>query len=292
MSGKRGTARQWSSGGKIKDSEADQVYATLQKAVRVEQQLLPERATGTDIHLTVLTRPKTVRGGSALSPPDDVRAMLARALPHLHALARRAPEIRPIERALCRHVVHGTKLYRAFGYPKRGRGAPPYRARVRAQLARALEVLDRQRSKRPHARAGRTSAGKDRAWRATPSALRYVRLALHRHLELDLTPNQAFGYAWAARGAPPIPEEKARLIACEVFELRFIQGRKAEIAGRDAGTKFRVNRKLALAAFKDHFAHALRFHKLERIRKQANPLWTEDEMRRLRRYHSGLQRTQ
>lgn len=148
-----------------------------------------------------------------------------------------------------------------------GSGSLPHPDDVRAVIKRALETLEREKSRRPE--------------------LRYLRLALRRHVELGLSLDQAFGYAKVGKGPPPaLNEERSRRIACAVFEERFINGWKAEVAGDKAGKLFSVGKTKALKAFADHDAYAFRFHKLQRIQKQRNPLWTKTEKQHLTRYYT------
>ena len=142
----------------------------------------------------------------------------------------------------------------------------PHPQDVRAVIECALATLAHGRSRRPE--------------------LRYLRLALRRHVELGLSLDQAFGYAKTGRGAPPaLNEGRDRRIACAVFEERFIKGRNAETAGHKAAEKFGVHKTKALGAFESHKAYALQFHKLQRIQRQRNPLWTETEEKRLTSYY-------
>lgn len=151
-----------------------------------------------------------------------------------------------------------------------GGGPLPHRQDVRAVLLRALTTLDGERLKRPE--------------------LRYVKLALRRHLELGLTLDQAFGYARVGKGAPPADPDRARQIACAVFEERFIKGRNAETAGIEAGKKHGIAKTAALDAFARHDGYALRFFRAQRMAKGREQLWSREEERRLKRYYGPRQK--
>lgn len=152
-----------------------------------------------------------------------------------------------------------------------GGGALPHHDDVRAVIERALETLADGRSRQP--------------------ALRYLKLALRRHVELGLSLDQAFGYSKVGRGAPPaVNEERDQRLACAVFEERFINGWKPDVAGHKAGKLFRVAKTQALKAFAAHAPYALHFFKLKRIQSNRNPLWTETEERRLIAYYTPTQR--
>lgn len=133
---------------------------------------------------------------------------------------------------------------------------------IRAVLRCALNALVAQRSKRPE--------------------FRYLQMALRRHLEFDVSLDQAFGYAQIGKGAPPLSPERARRIACAVFEERFLRGSKPDVAAYKAGKKFGVRKTQALAAFAAHDAHALDFWKTKR---KTAPYWKPAEEERLTRYY-------
>ena len=167
-------------------------------------------------------------------------------------------------------------------------GAPlPHPDDVRAVLRRALATLESIKPK----------------WPEWPAVLPYLRLALHRHLDLGISLDQAFGYARVAKGAPPFELDRERKIACAVFERRFIRGENADLAGYGGGKRFGVGKTQALSAFKKHAGHARQVWNLNRLRKAypevierwssgiATPqdlrtlndavVWTSDEKRRL-----------
>lgn len=301
MSVKRETARQWSLNGRIDAFGINQVYFALRDAVRVEQEGLPKRVKvaslpelGGLVGFRVRRRARLLAASGPLPHPADIQAVLTHAVASLHALAHEHHGLRVIERALTRHLLDCANLNRAFHYARRGRGAPRYQERLRGALLRALAVLERSRySKR--------------------SELRYIRLALRRHLELGLTLNQAFGYARATRGPAPHPEEREQRIACTVFVWRFLKGLKAEAAGYKAGEQHDVRKTQALEAFHKHAYFALNTFKFERLRKahpqlierhtrgealtaderqilEKSRLWTAAEERRLKRYYEPLQK--
>ena len=271
MSGKRGTAPPFSRDGVIKQSNIEQIYATLRDS-------LPEFGLA---GLRAPRRPKWRIAGGSLPHPDDIRAVLVRAAASLHALGRKHRELRAVERALTRFLLEEASLDRAFHYARRGRSAPRYRERIRGALVRSLAVFERchRYSRRPE--------------------LRYVRLALQRHLEFRLTLKQAFGYARAARGPAPHPEGHERQLARRAFEARFIIGRKANPAAYDA-----VNNTQARKALENHAVYVLECFEAERLEvlRQAQPelaeryasrqpgrpraqLWSGDVRRRLMPYY-------
>lgn len=149
-------------------------------------------------------------------------------------------------------------------------GPLPHDQDVRAVLLRVLTTLNAERSKRPE--------------------LRYVKLALRRHLELGLTLDQAFGYARVGKGAPPSDPDRARQIACAVFEERFIKGRNAETAGIEAGKKYGITKTPALDAFASHDGYALQFFRAQRMAKGREHLWSREEEQRLKRYYGPRQK--
>lgn len=151
-----------------------------------------------------------------------------------------------------------------------GGGQLPHREDVRAVLFKALASLDSECSKRPE--------------------LRYLKLALRRHLELGLTLDQAFGYARFGKGAPPSDPDRARQIACAVFEERFINGRNAETAGIEAAKQYGITKTPALDAFASHDSYALQFFRAQRMAKGRKQLWSREEERRLKRYYGVRQK--
>jgi hypothetical protein len=205
------TAPRQSDGRTIKDKEINAIYHYLQDAVKIEYPdgPLPELAGPASI----LARERKVTGGGALPHPEDVHAV----------------------------------------------------------LERALATLGGERSKRPE--------------------VRYLRLALRRHVELGLSLDQAFGYSKVGRGAPPaLDEERAKRLACAVFEQRFIKGRKTDVAASDAGKLFSVERTQALKAFTDYAGYALDTYRYKRIQSKRSPLWSKEEERRLTAYYAGQQK--
>jgi hypothetical protein len=142
---------------------------------------------------------------------------------------------------------------------------------VRAMLKRAIITLGGRKFRR-HAE------------------IRYLTLALRRHLELGLTLDQAFGYARFGKGAPPSDPDRARQIACAVFEERFINGRNAETAGIEAGKKYGITKTPALDAFASHDGYALQFFRAQRMAKGRTQLWSREEERRLKRYYGARQK--
>lgn len=112
----------------------------------------------------------------------------------------------------------------------------------------------------------------------------FVTAALKRHLENGKSLEQAFGYRQAGRGAPRIDESRAQMIACAVFEERFIKGRNADVAGCAAGRRFGVSKTQALAALAQYKVYALLTLKAQRIKAGRKPLWTPAEQQRLERY--------
>jgi len=265
--GKRGSARQWSKDGAIDDSGTNQVYFALRDSIDVQQDPRPEL----DGPTSILPRKKYVFGGGPLPDPIDVRAVLVRASGRLKPLSSLRQALRPLVRGICRHLTDELPLESAFGYSKRGRGAPRHRELVRVGLVRALTALDCQRFRRPE--------------------LRYVKLALRRHLELRLTLDQAFGYVRATPGPAPVTEERQRHLAVAVFEQRFVKGLHAEVAGHAAGKQFDVSKTQALETFDKYANDALQIFKVERLRKKQPKLsarhssgeaLTEDELHTLR----------
>ena len=289
---KRGTAPRQSKGRAITDDGIYIVYRHLRDSVKVEYAdgPLPEL----DGPTSILPRSKKLSGGGPLPDPEDVRAVLMRTSGTLKTLSVVRRGLRPIGRALLRHLTNSLTLDSAFGYSKRGRAARQHRNLVRAGLVRALAALDAVRSRRPE--------------------LRYLKLALRRHLELGLSIEQAFGYTRATRGPAPFSEEREQLIARAVFELRFIEGLNSEVAGYEAGRKFEISKTQALLAFANHAVTALETLKLERLRKyhprlverhcsgeiltadelqslNTCRLWTDSEKKRLDSYYGpGRQR--
>lgn len=285
MSGKRGTASQLSKDGVIRDFDINQVSLALRDAVRVEQEAIPTL----DGPATILRRKRTYRNGGPLPHPDDVRAVLAKALTSLERYSAEQSRIDCLRAALRRHLKQGWRLKRAFGY-KVGRGAPQHRDRVRNELWEALPFFNGERLRRPE--------------------LQFLKLALHRHVEFGLDMDQAFGYARAARGAAPFGEEREQRIACAVFKQRFMVGLHPESAGYEAGKRFGVGKTQALAAFKKHAFYARHFYEVERLRAKhpdlcerfvnAEPLtiaeeealrhcslWTSEVEQRLSRYYTA-----
>jgi hypothetical protein len=172
-------------------------------------------------------------------------------------------------------------------------GALPSRENVRAILRRALDILDDDRSQR---------------WE-----IGFLRLALERHLELGITLEQAFGYAKVGKGAQvSVDADRALRIAVAVFEQRFIKGNKTDIAGYEAGKKYRVGKTQALAAFAANDRYALESWKIKRLEKKfpqlmdrtkhpgfspddrrilkSAALWSPAEERRIRQYYDRKQR--
>ena len=207
------TAPRQSDGRTIKDEEINTVYRYLQDAVKVEYPdgPLPEL----DGPTSILPRKKNVTAGGALPHPEDIRAV----------------------------------------------------------IERALATLVRDRSKRPE--------------------LRYLRLALRHHVELRLSLDQSFGYAKTGKGAPlVVDKDRARRIACAVFDQRFLKGQKADVAGYRAGEQFGIKKTQALEAFASHDGYALQFHRRQRILEGRKPLWTKPQERRLIAYYMpGGERT-
>ena len=286
MIGKRGSARQWSNHGGIDDSGMNQVYFALRDSVDIQQDPLPDL----DGPTTIFPPEKHLLGGGPLPNPIDVRAVLVCASGRLKPLSSLHRALRPLARGICRHLTDDLPLESAFGYSKRGRGAPRHRKLVRAGLVRALAVLDRQRFKRPE--------------------LRYLKLALRRHLELEFTLDQAFGYVRATAGPAPFTEERQRHLAVAVFEQRFVKGLHAEVAGHTAGEQFDVSKTQALETFDKYAYDALQIFKVERLRKKQPKLsaryssgealtedelhtlrdcrlWTTAEQKRIKRYFDG-----
>lgn len=119
--------------------------------------------------------------------------------------------------------------------------------------------------------------------------IRYLTLALRRHLEFGVSLDQAFGYAQVGKGAPRLDPDRARRIACKVFELRFITGRNAESAGHEIGKKYGVSKTQALDAFAKNDGYALKFYRAQRRNSGRKPLWSPEEELRLTRYYSRRQ---
>lgn len=283
---KRGTASRQSKAGSITDDGINIVYRYLRDSMKVEypEGALPEL----DGPASILSRSKKVSAGGPIPDPEDVRAVLRRTSGTLKTLSTRHRGLRSVGRALSRHLTNSLTLGSAFGYSKRGRAAQHHRELVRVGLVRALSVLDAARSRRPE--------------------LRYLRLALRRHLELELSIDQAFGYARATRGAAPFPEEREQAIANAVFEKRFIEGLNPEVAAYDAGERFEISKTQALEAFRKHAFQALETYKFRRLCKRHPELlerhsrgetltpeelrvlkdcrlWTESEEQRLKSYY-------
>jgi hypothetical protein len=142
---------------------------------------------------------------------------------------------------------------------------------IRIVIMRALQVMEHERSKLPE--------------------IKYLRLALRRHIDLNISLEKAFGYTKAAKGATrALNDVKARELACAVFKERFIKGRKPDDAGYQAGKLFGLKKTQALEAFAKHAGHALRFHKLHRLQSQRSPLWTSAEEKRLTAYYAPSKR--
>ena len=157
-----------------------------------------------------------------------------------------------------------SQVYAAFRGAATG-GPLPHPEDIRAMLRRALNILQTTRR---------------------AEELLYLRNAIRRHLEQGTSLDQAFGYARAGKGAPPLDPDRARQLACAVFEHRFIKGRNADTAGYDAGKVFGVSKTQALAAFREHAGHALRTWKADRQGRDRKPRWTSEEAKRLTRYYS------
>ena len=182
MSGKRQASRRWSNNGSLTDSGANQVYAALREAIHKEQApdldgRLPIDGTATILQsrlevqgpATVQLRrnrnPLKLRSGGALPHPDDVRAMLWRALATLETTKK--PEILYLKTALRRHLELGVSLDVAIGYAKVGKGAPPFdqeRARAIACAVFKHRFIDGGKADRAGVMAGkRFGMGKTQA---------------------------------------------------------------------------------------------------------------------------------